>query len=40
MTSSTDFSGVMAAALGLLARPGRHVIAVAGAPGSGKSTLA
>lgn len=40
MTSSTDFSGVMAAALGLVARPGRHVIAVAGAPGSGKSTLA
>lgn len=40
MTSSTDFSGVMAAALGLLARLGRHVIAVAGAPGSGKSTLA
>lgn len=40
MTQETDLAGLAKAALGLLARPGRHVVAVAGAPGSGKSTLA
>lgn len=40
MTQETDLAGLAKAALGLLVRPGRHVVAVAGAPGSGKSTLA
>lgn len=40
MSRRTDLDGVMAAARDLLAQPGRHVLAVAGAPGSGKSTLA
>ncbi|MFV0382570.1 nucleoside/nucleotide kinase family protein [Paracoccus sp. (in: a-proteobacteria)] len=35
----TDFAGLAGAARDLLARPGRQVLAIAGAPGSGKSTL-
>lgn len=34
-----DIEPAVAAAQDLLARPGRHVIAIAGAPGSGKSRL-
>lgn len=34
-----DLDGLAAVARGLLARPGRRVLAIAGAPGAGKSTL-
>jgi len=40
MTRTTDSAGVLAAAQGLLARPGRSFLAIVGAPGSGKSTFA
>jgi pantothenate kinase len=39
MSRAVDRAGLLAAAHDLLARPGRHVLAIAGAPGSGKSTL-
>jgi len=39
MGTRVDLEGLVAAARGLLARPGRHVLAITGAPGSGKSTL-
>lgn len=39
MARRVDMQGLVAAAQALLARPGRHVLAIAGAPGSGKSTL-
>lgn len=39
MARQVDMAGLVAAAQALLARPGRHVLAIAGAPGSGKSTL-
>ena len=39
MSEAIDFEGLVALAQGLLARPGRQVIAIVGAPGAGKSTL-
>ena len=39
MGKVVGFDELVEAARGLLARPGRHVMAIAGAPGSGKSTL-
>lgn len=39
MTRTVTSDDLLSTALDLLARPGRHVIAIAGAPGSGKSTL-
>ncbi|MEQ5871021.1 nucleoside/nucleotide kinase family protein [Sagittula sp. NFXS13] len=38
MTKTVDLDGLLAKALELLERPGRHFMAIAGAPGSGKST--
>ncbi|MFC3529911.1 nucleoside/nucleotide kinase family protein [Paracoccus mangrovi] len=39
MASTVGFDGLVTVARGLLARPGRQVLAIAGAPGAGKSTL-
>ena len=39
MSQKVDFDALVTVARGLLARPGRQVLAIAGAPGSGKSTL-
>ena len=39
MGARVDFDGLVRVARDLLARPGRQVLAIAGAPGSGKSTL-
>ena len=39
MSKDIDFAGLVALAQELLARPGRQVIAIVGAPGAGKSTL-
>lgn len=39
MATEVDFDGLVAVACGLLARQGRQVLAIAGAPGAGKSTL-
>ena len=39
MSEAIDFEGLVALAQGLLARPGRQVIAIVGAPGAGMSTL-
>lgn len=38
MSRRIDFDGLIAEAGSLLGRPGRHILAIAGAPGSGKST--
>lgn len=37
--AAVDFDGLVGVARDLLARPGRQVLAIAGAPGAGKSTL-
>ena len=39
MAERVDLAGLVRVARALLARPGRQVLAIAGAPGSGKSTL-
>ena len=39
MSKDIDFAGLVVLAQELLARPGRQVIAIVGAPGAGKSTL-
>ncbi|WP_374636384.1 nucleoside/nucleotide kinase family protein [Paracoccus sp. (in: a-proteobacteria)] len=39
MGKRVDLDGLVQVALDLLARPGRQVMAIAGAPGAGKSTL-
>ncbi|RCW80487.1 nucleoside/nucleotide kinase family protein [Paracoccus lutimaris] len=39
MPQRVNFDALLEVARGLLARPGRQVLAIAGAPGSGKSTL-
>ena len=39
MSKDIDFAGLVALAQELLARPGRQVIAIVGAPGAGQSTL-
>lgn len=39
MSETVDLQGLITVAQGLMARPGRSVLAIAGAPGSGKSTL-
>jgi pantothenate kinase len=38
MTRDVDMEGLLSEALALLDKPGRHFLAIAGAPGSGKST--